>query len=73
MVSTHPDDHNDEKIKIGQTSQFSTTACFFVITYDEFECIMSNIECPMVLSYYDRNGRNFAVFAPFSKKRPLAR
>ena len=46
MVSTHPDYHNDEKIKIGQTSQFSTTACFFVITYDEFECIMSNIECP---------------------------
>ena len=45
MVSTHPGDHNNEKIKIGQTSQFSAI-CFFVISYDEFECIMSNIECP---------------------------
>ena len=44
MVSTHPGDHNDEKIKIGPTSQFSAIACFFVISYDEFECIiMSNI------------------------------
>ena len=46
MVSTHPGDHNDEKIKIGQTSQFSAIACFFVISYDMFECIMSNNECP---------------------------
>ena len=43
MESTHPGDHNNEKIKIGQTSQFSAIACFFVISYDEFECIMSNI------------------------------
>ena len=46
MLSTHPGDHNDEKIKIGPTSQFSAIACLFVISYDEFECIMSNIECP---------------------------
>ena len=46
MVSTHPGDHNDEKIKIGQTSQFPAIACLFVITCNEFECIMSNIECP---------------------------
>ena len=46
MVSTHPGDHNDEKIKIGPTSQFSAIACIFMISYDEFECIMSNIECP---------------------------
>ena len=46
MVSTHPGDHNDEKIKIGPTSQFSANACFFVISYDKFECIKSNIECP---------------------------
>ena len=46
MVSTHSGEQNNEKIKIGQTSQFSAIACFFVITYDAFECIMSNIECP---------------------------
>ena len=46
MVSTHPGDQNDEKIKIGQKSQFSAIACLFVNTYEEFECIMSNIECP---------------------------
>ena len=46
MVSTHSGDHNNEKIKIGKTSQFSAIACFFLITYDEFECIVSNIECP---------------------------
>ena len=46
MVSTHPGDHNYTKIKIGQTYQFSAIACFIVITYDEFECIMSNIEYP---------------------------
>ena len=46
MESTHPGDHNYEKIKIGQISQFSGIACFIVITYAEFECIMSNIECP---------------------------
>ena len=46
MESTHFGDHNNEKIKTGQTSQFSGIACFIVITYDEFECIMSNIECP---------------------------
>ena len=28
MVSTHADDHNDEKIKIGQTSQFSAIVIF---------------------------------------------
>ena len=46
MVSTHPGDHNYKKIKIGQTSQFSGIACFIVITYDEFECPMSNIQYP---------------------------
>ena len=46
IESTHPGDHNNEKIKIGPTSQFSAIGCFFVISYDEFECIMSNIECP---------------------------
>ena len=45
MVSTHPGDHNYEKIKIGQTSQFSGIACFIVITYVEFE--MSNVQYPI--------------------------
>ena len=30
MVSTHADDHNDEKIKIGQTSQFSAIMIFML-------------------------------------------
>ena len=42
IESRHPGDHNNEKIKIGQTSQFSAIACFFVISYDKFECIMPN-------------------------------
>ena len=45
MESTHPGDHNDEKIKICKLSQFSAIACLFVITHEEFDCIMSNIEC----------------------------
>ena len=28
MVSTHPGDHNNEKIKIGQASQFSAFMIF---------------------------------------------
>ena len=73
MVSTHPGDHNNEKIKIGQTSQFSAIACFFVIVMTSLNvsCQISNVR--LVLSYYDRNVRNFAVFAPFSEKGPLAR
>ena len=46
MVSTYNGDHNDEKIKIGQPSQFPAIACLFVITCDEFEFNMSYIECP---------------------------
>ena len=30
MVSTHPGDHNNEKIKIGQTSQFSGIMIFML-------------------------------------------
>ena len=30
MVSTHPGDHNNEKIKIGQTSQFSAIMIFML-------------------------------------------
>ena len=30
MVSTHPGDHNNEKIKIGQTSQFSAIMTFML-------------------------------------------
>ena len=50
MVSTHSGDHNYKKIKIGQTSQFSGIAFFIVITYDEFECPMSNIQYPSNLT-----------------------
>ena len=30
MESTHPGDHNNEKIKIGQTSQFSAIMIFML-------------------------------------------
>ena len=30
MVSTHPGDHNNEKIKLGQTSQFSAIMTFML-------------------------------------------
>ena len=30
MESTHPGDHNNEKIKIGQTSQFSAIMTFIL-------------------------------------------
>ena len=30
MVSIHPGDHNDEKIKIGPTSQFSAIMIFML-------------------------------------------
>ena len=30
MESTHPGDHNNEKIKIGQTSQFSAIMTFML-------------------------------------------
>ena len=30
MVSTHPGDHNNEKIKIGQKSQFSAIMTFIL-------------------------------------------
>ena len=30
MVSAHPGDHNNEKIKIGQTSQFSAIMIFIL-------------------------------------------
>ena len=30
MESTHPGDHNNEKIKIGQTSQFSAITTFML-------------------------------------------
>ena len=30
MVSTHPGDHNNGKIKIGQTSQFSAIIIFIL-------------------------------------------
>ena len=30
MVSTHPGNHNNEKIKIGQTSQFSAIMTFML-------------------------------------------
>ena len=30
MESTHPGDHNDEKIKIGQISQFSVIMTFML-------------------------------------------
>ena len=30
MESTHPGDHNNEKIKIGQTSQFSAIMIFIL-------------------------------------------
>ena len=30
MVSTHPGDHNNEKIKIGQTFQFSAIMIFIL-------------------------------------------
>ena len=30
MVSTHPGDHNDEKVKIGPTSQFSAIMIFIL-------------------------------------------
>ena len=30
MGSTHPGDHNNEKIKIGQTSQFSAIMTYYV-------------------------------------------
>ena len=30
MVSIHPGDHNNEKIKIGQTSQFSAIITFML-------------------------------------------
>ena len=33
MVSTHPGDHNNEKIKIGQTSQFSAIMIFYVKSF----------------------------------------
>ena len=30
MESTHPGDHNNEKIKVGQTSQFSAIMIFIL-------------------------------------------
>ena len=30
MVSTHPGDHNNEKIRIGQTSRFSSIMTFML-------------------------------------------
>ena len=33
MESTHPGDHNNEKIKIGQTSQFSAIMIFMLNIY----------------------------------------
>ena len=36
MVSTHPGDHNNEKIKIGQTSQFSAIMTFMLKSLNVF-------------------------------------
>ena len=41
MVSTHPGDHNNEKIKIGQTSQFSAIMTFYVKNFGIFSTILS--------------------------------
>ena len=39
MVSTHPGDHNNEKRKIGQTSQFSAIMTFMLKIFRIFSTI----------------------------------
>ena len=39
MESTHPGDHNNEKIKIGQTSQFSAIMILYVKNFGIFSTI----------------------------------
>ena len=39
MENTHPGDHNNEKIKIGQTSQFSAIMTFMYKNFAIFSAI----------------------------------